>query len=530
MSVQVASTPVPQSKLQGSGTKSSKKRKLETPEKQRSSSKKRKQDIEDEEVETEVARKDVEWEKSEERKSRNKKHTGERSVAVSLTNGGTLEADDDTHADAGVVGSQEPEASRDNQKEKKRNKKRSKTTDSAAATLSNERITEDEAELPDLAHHGAEQSPELSKTKEKSKKRKRMTKDTDDAALLLPNGMVNGEDHDPSKAPALNGTAPPDATDSTRPSETAQETNTEHPFGMDFLDGTEPSCFYSTRLSLYVSIPAVSLSTARDSILSMHLAPLLLTYFPPAKGIVLAFSDPVLSAKPDFGTNLPLRAPTDHTIPEIIPEEVMSRAADDFGACWVWLTVTFLVFRPKIGDKLHGWTNVTSKGFVGLLSYNYFQTAVGQTRIPKEWTWNGPTREQRKKKSKRGRLRDESGISNTHSSGTMEDGEWQDEPAMESSLSAGAGSFSDQAGAKVPDVFEFQVVDTEMVPEKDKWALHIDGTLLDEEAERKVLEEDRIKFERIQNRGRSATPGPDAAMSGGLAVSRAGSAAAESQA
>lgn len=302
------------------------------------------------------------------------------------------------------------------------------------------------------------------------------------------------------------------------------------------LDSADPTSFYSTRLSLYLSIPAIALEASASSILATHLAPLLLTYFPPAQGIVLGFSDPVLSAKPDTVINRPLIAPSDGDIQS--QAEVLAKTADELGVCWVWLTATFLVFRPERGDELYGWTNVMSEGFVGLVSYNYFQTAVAKNRIPQAWTWNGPSRGdagRNKKKGKKGRLRDEDGSS----SQTPPDSAAQDEEQEAAGLSASSqaqidetGFFADADGSPIPSTQKFRVVDTEVVPSHDrhKWSLQIEGTLLDEEAEQHVVEEERARFERSQQRSRSHTPGERAGdtgvlMSGALARSREGSVA-----
>ncbi|EXJ87530.1 hypothetical protein A1O3_04490 [Capronia epimyces CBS 606.96] len=304
----------------------------------------------------------------------------------------------------------------------------------------------------------------------------------------------------------------------------------------DLLDSADPTSFHSTRLSLHLAIPAIGLEAGSPSLLATHLAPLLLTYSPPAQGIVLGFSDPVLSTNPDTGINLPLVPPSNG---DVMPRaEVLAKTADEFGVCWVWLTATFLVFRPERGDELYGWTNVTSEGFVGLVSYNYFQTAVAKNRIPQDWIWNGPSREdtsKTKKKSKKGRLRDE----DDSPSQTPEDeiaaqnGDWDAGPAASSQVQIDeVGFFVDAHGSKVLPTQKFRVVDTEVVPSHDrhKWSLQIEGTLLDEAAERRVADDERAKFELAQQRSRSQTPGDRGGdtgllMSGALARSREGSVA-----
>jgi len=291
------------------------------------------------------------------------------------------------------------------------------------------------------------------------------------------------------------------------------------------LESADLTSFYSTRISLYVPIPAIALETASSSVLATHLAPLILTYFPPAKGIVLGFSDPVLSAKPNSVINVPLVGP--RTDPVESDQDVLARTADEFGVSWVWLTVTLLVFRPERGDELFGWTNVTSEGFVGLVSYNYFQTAVGGSRIPQDWKWNGPTRENMKGNRKKGRK----GKLGGHDQNTQDQDELgnEEQHSQDTRTSNDLGMFTDGGGSAIDGTLRFRVVDTEVVPghDRQKLSLQIDGTLLDDEAEKRALSEDRAKFERSQQRSQSQTPADgviDTLMSGARGVSREGSA------
>ena len=298
---------------------------------------------------------------------------------------------------------------------------------------------------------------------------------------------------------------------------------------LNLLESEDPTSFYSTRLSLCVSIPAISLESGTSSLLATYLAPLLLTYFQPAQGIVLGFSDPVLSAKPKSGINLPLAPPLADDVET--RAQVFAGTADEFGVCWVWLTATFLIFRPQRGDKLQGWTNVASEGFVGLVSYNYFQMAVGKTRIPSDWNWTGPSREQQnRKKGRKGRLRDATSADDSQEHDTQEtEVTLVEATSSQVPLNDDGGYFVDADGTKIKSTLDFRVVDTEVVPAHDrgKWSLQIGGTLLDEDAERDVVEEERAKFERVQDRGRSKSPGgSEVLMSGALGrSSREGSVA-----
>jgi DNA-directed RNA polymerase I subunit RPA43 len=269
------------------------------------------------------------------------------------------------------------------------------------------------------------------------------------------------------------------------------------------------SPFHLTTLSLYLPLPAIALSrtTALPSLLTTHLAPLLLTYFPPLRGIILSVSDPVLSSKKP----LPDKPPPPSAPTEAAPARtVLAHCADTDGLSYVWLTATFLVLRPSIGDELEGWVNVCSEGFVGLVCYNYFQVAVARDRIPDAWRWVPPDGESSKRKGKvkkgekkRGKKNDEEeeeGWAGTSQETLVNgDGERGVEEIEEEGES---GHFRREDGTRVKGSIKFRVVDCEIVPGVDRgsWSLQIDGTLLSPEEEERVLEEERQKTLRKQGK------------------------------
>ena len=405
-------------------------------------------------------------------------------------------------------------------------KKRKHDTTDRESSKKKKKQRRDDPATPSIA---ASQEPSQSQEKEKRKKKKK-SKDQEEAAAPLREEMPDLELDDAPAAQTAQEVEGAQHLDYV--ADDMEGAGLEEEDALKLLETEDPTSFYSTRLSLCISVPAISLESGTSSLLATHLAPLLLTYFPPAQGIVLAFSDPVLSAKPNPGINLPLLPPR---LGELETDaEVLAAAADDYGVCWVWLTVTFLVLRPERGDELHGWTNVTSEGFVGLVSYNYFQTAVGKTRIPSDWRWSGPTKGQAqrvRKKGKKGRLRSEDGTEGTQENDTQEtDVTLVEASSSEFLLGDDGGYFADADGAKIPSTLTFRVVDTEIVPAHDrhKWTLQIDGTLLDDDAEKEVVEEERAKFQRAQERSRSKSPGgSELLMSGavGRSMSREGSVA-----
>lgn len=294
--------------------------------------------------------------------------------------------------------------------------------------------------------------------------------------------------------------------------------------GSNQLQYPLPSSFHSTRMSLYLPTPPIGLDKAVAAMLTLHVTPLLLTYFPPAGGVILSIHDPVLSATPQDSLNQALLPPSGHSIPKT-STQAFPRVGDELGACWAWLTVTFLVYSPQPGDKLEGWTNAMSEGFIGLVCYNYFQTSIAKSRIPKTWSWSGPTRETRQRKTpKKGRLNDDT-------DGPSQDSHFDSQETIivrdDDAIDGTAGIFRDSEGVKIPEQLQFQVVDLEMIPaqERGQLALQVEGTLLGKEEEAKLRGEERERFEIKLRRlsGKAAGSGTPL-MSGGLAThSRASS-------
>lgn len=186
----------------------------------------------------------------------------------------------------------------------------------------------------------------------------------------------------------------------------------------------EHSAFHHDRVSLYLTISPIAYSNARKGLVAEHIAPLLLTYYPPLDGVVLAFENAVLSNQPGEDSKKLRQIP-------------LSQSIDEYGVSYMWLTVDFLLFRPAKGVHLEGVVTFQTKSMIGLLCYNYFNATIESARLPKDWIW-----------------RDGSGDSKNHS------------------------GFYENNGVQVDGRISFTVHDFEAIIDDGAGAINIYGTML----------------------------------------------------
>lgn len=254
-----------------------------------------------------------------------------------------------------------------------------------------------------------------------------------------------------------------------------------------------------TTATLYLPLAPISISSthALQSVLAEHISPLLLTYYPPLKGIVLAYSHASISSTPPSST------PRNSSDPNPKPL-TMARSADEYGVLYVYLTATFLVFRPQRGQTLEGWVNVQSEGFLGAVVLNLFSVGIERKRLPTSWTWVPPGEdgEPSENAAKDATTDDESGANAVPPSFDAEKELFQPAALADDELDiegeaeeeeAASGHFQSVSGYKVRGNVKFRVVDIDVIPgsERDRGFLSIEGTMLTVEEEEALLTAER---------------------------------------
>ncbi|RHZ53383.1 DNA-directed RNA polymerase I subunit RPA43 [Aspergillus thermomutatus] len=276
---------------------------------------------------------------------------------------------------------------------------------------------------------------------------------------------------------------------------------------------TSDSPYVLTTATLYLPLSPISISPthALASLLAEHLSPLLLTYYPPLQGVILAYSNASISSEPPTASS-PSSDPQDNPQPL-----TLAKTADEYGVLYVYLTATFLVFRPQRGQILEGWVNVQSEGFLGAVVLNLFSVGIERKRLPTNWKWVPPGEEE-EDGSNSGEKPKKKVFSSTEDDDSSEPSsdfnpekehfkpialasdanpfsetmESNNGPA-EDDEAAAEGYFQSVSGHRVRGTVRFRVVDIDVIPgsDRERGFLSIEGTMLSPEEEARVVEDER---------------------------------------
>ncbi|KAL8915803.1 MAG: hypothetical protein Q9172_006653 [Xanthocarpia lactea] len=231
----------------------------------------------------------------------------------------------------------------------------------------------------------------------------------------------------------------------------------------------ENSPFHQQTASLYLPLPPIAQSHPLQGICAEHLSPLILTYYPPLRGVIISFHNARLSSD----------AQQD---PSVGNEPVLAQAIDEYAAPHVWVVVDFLLFKPQRGNAIEGWINLQNEGNIGLVCWNFFNATIERKRLPEDWKWipggldvGGSRRKKKLKGSER--------------SDPVDVDHEEDHPQI-NGVHDIEGHFEDGDGRRIQGLIHFMVKDVESSRSSggDTGFLSIEGTLLEEVEERRLRE------------------------------------------
>lgn len=197
--------------------------------------------------------------------------------------------------------------------------------------------------------------------------------------------------------------------------------------------------------SLYLPLSPISQQYPLEGLCAEHLSPLILQWYLPFNSVILSYSNPRISAKP-FGDE---------------GNKTLFQNIDEYAVSWAWVTAEFLLFKPEPGVWVEGYVNLQNEGHLGLVCWNLFNASIERKRLPPDWKWVGLEDMERGTEGM--------GMGETYA----EDG---------------VGYFVDGEGNKVEGMVKFRIRDVETDVDRERGFLSLAGTMLDAEAERKLVE------------------------------------------
>lgn len=125
---------------------------------------------------------------------------------------------------------------------------------------------------------------------------------------------------------------------------------------------------------------------------------------------------------------------------------------------------------------IEGWINLQNEGNLGLVFLNFFNVSIERKRLPKSWRWvPGGMNPRGARKSDKQSYHGE-------------------EDKQTSGDDAGAGYFVNEGGEKIDGLVRFRVVqvETSRSSNRENSFFDIEGTMLSEEEEKELREQDTI--------------------------------------
>ncbi|KAL8281571.1 hypothetical protein RB597_009348 [Gaeumannomyces tritici] len=265
--------------------------------------------------------------------------------------------------------------------------------------------------------------------------------------------------------------------------------------------------FVTQTVSLYVPLFPSGFDQPLTKVAEQHLKPLLNHYSPLLKGVLLDYRHVTLAETPTRAD--PRAPPTDRT-----PTVLACR--DEYAVGFGWLTAEVYLFRPRRGAWMEGTVNLHSEGHLGVVCWGRFNASLEARRVPRGWRFVDVV--QRAEDAKKARFRnagkktaaavaDDASVASSQVNGqdgpNNNNNEDEAPEDLENSLQQmhATGYWIDAEGRRVQGKLRFRIKNYDVGTAGDHGYISIEGTMLDEDAERALLakEKERERARRVRN-------------------------------
>ncbi|KAK0653090.1 hypothetical protein B0T16DRAFT_322459 [Cercophora newfieldiana] len=237
--------------------------------------------------------------------------------------------------------------------------------------------------------------------------------------------------------------------------------------------------FYTQTLSLYVPLYPIGFDKPLTNAAAQHLDPLLGHYSPMLKGVLLSYSNLNLSERP-------VKASASNPSTDDTPALLTS--VDEYAVGFGRLTFDAEIFIPARGKWMEGIVQIQNEGHIGVVCWGKFNASIEAKRLPKGWKWvdltNGDA---------------------SNGSSSLPSPQWDFEAVDKQGEEDGAdgqdlqvteqmhttGYWVNERGRKVGGKLRFRIKNFDVGLAGEYGYLSIEGTFLDEEAERALAAEER---------------------------------------
>lgn len=341
------------------------------------------------------------------------------------------------------------ESDHEQQKKSKKSKRKHRSEDQEA-------VADDKMDL--------DEAPDSSKKdkKKKSKDKKRKERTEDDVPTTEPTASPEKKhkrhkSEDKKDKKQKRASSPPTATTNTN-SATVIPDPKQYPFFTQT---------FSQRIAVWPAAFDEPLTkTARE-----YLDPQLNRYSPKFKGVLLAYKNVNLSDRPQRASSK--NPPTDET-------PVTLASIGPYAPPFAWLTADLHLFVPSRGAWMEGEINLQSEGHVGVVCFGKFNASISRRSLPKGWSWV----EQEEDPFQ------ETAAAGGEEGDVQENGEGKEDEDSAPRLRS-TGYWVDENGKKVEGKIYFRIKNFSSGSTGDYTFLSLQGTMLDDEAEKEAAAEER---------------------------------------
>lgn len=235
-----------------------------------------------------------------------------------------------------------------------------------------------------------------------------------------------------------------------------------------------PFPFFTQTVSQYLPLYPSGMVEPIEGYAEQHLRPLLNRYVTAFRGVLLSYRNPRIGAAPGKGSL---------TESSRMEDTALLESIDEYAVGFSWLTVEADLFCPKRGSWMEGSLNLQSEGFIGVICFGMFNASIEVSRLPSGWKWVDLL-SKKAGKQQNGKSAAEAKLP------TPEPQDENEEEDDGTDQAHSTGYWVDESGSKVGGKLRFRIKNYEVGSVGDYGYLSIEGTMLDEEAERaKVADE-----------------------------------------